>query len=347
MLFSFSPMRTLFVFFLAFAVVSPTWAQQHFTNCLTNNVNDAVVVIPTDAVTALGADGDSLQTGDEVAAYSNDGQCAGMAVWDATQSAVSFPVADRDSTAAILNGYEVGETLKFRIWSQSADQEVKATASYTCTLLSCRSDGAYEREAIYEVSALDASSPLPVELTTFEATRRSQSVVLEWQTASESNNSGFQVQHKAASATSWSTLSFVEGAGTTTTPQQYRYEYDKADYGTHQFRLVQIDRDGSETVSKSVELEYTLDRAYEISKISPNPVRQSGSVDVTVKESQHVTVRLYDVLGRAQGILLDRTLPADRTETIQIEGQGLPSGQYFVRVQGASFQITRRLTLVK
>ena len=66
-----------------------------------------------------------------------------------------------------------------------------------------------------------------------------------------------------------------------------------------------------------------------------------------MKESQHVTVRLYDVLGRAQGILLDRTLPADRTETIQIEGQGLPSGQYFVRVQGASFQITRRLTLVK
>jgi hypothetical protein len=219
--------------------------------------------------------------------------------------------------------------------------------SYDCGLVTCRSDGKYEVGATYEVGEIDASSSLPVELTTFEATRKSQSVVLEWRTASESNNSGFQVQHKGVTASDWSTLSFVEGAGTTTAPQRYQYEYDKVDYGTHQFRLVQVDRDGSETISKSVELEYTLDRAYQISEIYPNPVQQNGTIDVTVKEPQQVTVRLYDILGREQGVLLDRKLPADRTETVQIDGRRLPSGQYFVRIEGTSFQTTRRLTLVK
>jgi hypothetical protein len=344
---SLRPARILILFALSFAVVSATWAQQHFTSCLSSNVNDAVVVIPTDANVTLGTAGDSLSTGDEIAVYSDDGECAGMAIWDGAKSAVSFAVADRDSTAGLLTGYVTGEPLKFRVWLQSSDEEAEASVSYTCSLPTCRSDGKYEPGATYEVTDLDASSSLPVELTTFEATRSNQSVVLEWRTASESNNSGFEVQHKNVSTDTWSTLSFVEGAGTTTRPQQYSYEYEKVDYGTHQFRLVQVDRDGSQTISKSVELAYTLDRAYEISEVYPNPIRQNGSLDVTVKEAQHVTVRLYDILGRAQGVLLDRKLPADRTETVQIDGRRLPSGQYFVRVQGNSFQATRKMTLVK
>jgi hypothetical protein len=344
------PHRSLCLVFttlLLLGLSSPAWAQQHFTNCITNSTDDATVVLPADASVSLG-NGDNLSTGDEIALFSDDGQCAGAAVWDAEKTAVSISVADRDSVAGVTAGYERGETLKYRIWRASDDQVFEvSSASYTCSLPPCRTDGVYERDAVYELSGLDASSALPVELTDFAATRSGQSVVLKWNTASETNNSGFKVQHKTERSASWSTLSFVEGAGTTTQPQSYQYEAGDLPYGTHEFRLAQIDRDGTRNTTETVEVALSLDSGYEISKIYPNPIRQSGTVDVTVKESQSVVVRLYDILGREQRVLFDRTLPGDQTESIQLTPDRLPSGQYFLRVEGEDFQVTRRMTVVK
>jgi hypothetical protein len=326
---------------------SPAWAQQHYTNCLSNNANDATVIIPSDAAVTLGS-GDSLSTGDEIALYSNDGRCAGIGVWDSSKTALSIAVADRDNTAGVTEGYETAEELKYRIWRKSDGQEFQvASVAYSCSLPGCKSDGLYERDALFEVETLDASSALPVELASFEATHRGRAVELRWRTVSETNNSGFKVQHKARSQGSWSTLTFVEGAGTTSRPQAYQYEAANLEYGTHQFRLVQIDQDGSRNETKPVGVELKLDRAYEISKVSPNPVRQSGTVNLTVQKTQHVTVRLYDLLGRKQGVLFDRSLSSDQTTQIQVRTDLLPNGRYFLQVDGEDFQTTRRFTVVK
>jgi hypothetical protein len=325
----------------------PAWAQQHFTDCLSNTANDATVVLPDDATIAFG-DGTGLQSGDEVALVSDDGACAGVAVWDTSRSAVAITVADRDSVAGVTSGYEAGEELKYRIWRSSDGQEVDMrSASYTCSLAGCRSDGVYERNAVYEVTKLETASSLPVELATFEATRSGQAVVLQWRTASETNNTGFEVQHKAPSNGTWSTLSFVEGAGTTTAPQDYRYRAEDLDYGDHEFRLAQIDRDGSVNRTKTVAVELSLDRPYVISKVYPNPVTQSGHLDLTVQESQKVVVRIYDLMGRDHGTLYDRTLPANQTTTVRLTPSRLSSGQYFLRIQGDRFRVTRRMTVVK
>ncbi len=342
-------LRAGLAFLLTLLLLPATaWAQEHFTDCLDNTVDNANVIIPTDANVTLGDDGDELQTGDEVALFSNDGRCAGVGVWDTEAQGVAVTVASVDSTAEILEGYEAGESLKYRIWRQADNQEYDVSSvSYDCTLPECRSDGKYERDALYEVSSLDASSALPVELTSFEASRASESVILEWKTASETNNSGFKVQHKTDADDSWSTLSFVEGAGTTSSPQSYEYEAEDLEYGDHQFRLAQIDRDGTQHPSKTVEVEFTLDGAYDISEVAPNPVRNAGTFELTVKETQQVAIRLYDVLGRKQRVLLDETVPGDQTETLRLDTGRLPSGQYFVRIEGEDFQVTRRVTIVK
>lgn len=349
MVFSIPSARSLLLaVLLSVGLPSTAWAQQHFTNCIDNNTNDATVIIPSDATVSIG-NGDSLSVGDEIALFSNDGQCAGVIVWDSTNAAAAISVADRDSIAGFFEGYETGERLKYRIWRKSDNQEFEvSSASYTCTLLNCREDGLHERNAVYEVTKLDAStSALPVELTSFAATRSGQKVVLEWSTASETNNSGFKVQHKSRSAGSWSTLSFVEGAGTSSNTQNYRYKADDLGYGTHQFRLRQLDRDGSGSTSKTVEVALTLDQAYKISKVAPNPVRQSGTIDLTVKTTQEVTARLYDVLGREQGVLFKQSLSADQTETIRLNANRFPSGQYFLQIEGEQFQTTRRVTIVQ
>lgn len=333
---------------LAGLLLAPEWthAQQHFTNCLSSDVNDATVIVPDTVAVTLG-ESNSLSTGDEIALFSNDGRCAGVGVWDETEDALSITVVGVDSTADIVEGYETEEELKYRIWRQSDGTEFEvSSAAYTCSLPNCRSDGLYGSDAIYEVSALDASSALPVELSRFQGTRDGEAVILEWETASETNNSGFKVQQQTADGT-WSTLSFVEGAGTVSSPQSYQYEASDLDYGTHQFRLTQVDNDGSESPSKTVEVKLSLETAYSASNVYPNPVRQAGSLDLTVKKGQQVVIRLYDVLGREQGVLVNRELPPNQTKTLQLTPEDLPSGQYFLRIEGETFQATRRLTIVR
>jgi hypothetical protein len=68
---------------------------------------------------------------------------------------------------------------------------------------------------------------------------------------------------------------------------------------------------------------------------------------MTVRETQHVSVDAYDVLGRRVATIYHGRLPANRTERLRLEGHRLPSGLYFVRAVGDDFSITRRVTLVR
>ncbi|MFQ3598963.1 MAG: hypothetical protein SNJ66_11570, partial [Chloroherpetonaceae bacterium] len=90
--------------------------------------------------------------------------------------------------------------------------------------------------------ASDASNQLPVELTSFTARKSEQGVELAWQTASEQNNAGFEVERKSEGAT-WNTLGFVRGNGTTTEAQSYSF-LDNSASGKVQYRLKQVDFDG-------------------------------------------------------------------------------------------------------
>ena len=335
---------TLSLFLLL--VPATTWAQTHFTDCVANDANDATVLI-SDSVTVDIGDADSLQTGDEIALFSNDGRCAGVGVWDASSGALSIAVAGVDSTAQLTNTYEVGEPLQFRIWRQSDETVYKTSdVAYDCTLTGCRSDGLYDAEALYEVAELNASS-LPVELTTFEATKRQRAIVLTWRTASETKNAGFEIQHKASGDDAWSSLSFVDGAGTTTSPQTYRYEVEDLGYGKYEFRIKQVDQDGSTSLSTPVQVSLSLEGAYELSELAPNPVRTRGALELTVQKEQHVTVQVYDVLGRRTGTPVDRTMNANQTQTLRLEADGLSTGKYFIRVQGEHFRAHREMTVVK
>ena len=201
-------------------------------------------------------------------------------------------------------------------------------------------------------------TPLPVELTGFTATRSGESVTLQWTTASETNNAGFEVQ-RAEGATdtagttdatdenvSWTTLAFVEGAGTTDQPQSYAFTAD-VPVGTHRFRLRQVDTGGTESFSEPVEVDVTLDKAYQLSQAYPNPMRSQATLDLTVQEAQPVTATVYDLLGRRVETVHRGNVAANTPTELRVSADGLSSGTYFVRVEGESFTATRRLTVVR
>lgn len=339
---------TCIISFLVILLVPVTGrAQDHFTDCIDSDVNDATVVIPSDTALTY-PDGEPLRTGDEVALFSDDGRCAGVAVWDSSKTALSLSVADLDSTAGVLDGYNPRETLKYRVWRASDNEEYEVSSStYACTLPHCRSDGTYERNALYEVSKLKPSSEPRLQLSEWTATERSTGIVLQWRVEDATDVTGFRLEHRADTVETWSKLAFIDAAGPTSSSQDYQYETKNLDYGSHRFRLSQIHRDGSKSTSRSLKVSHTLKSTHDVSKVYPNPVRENGTLKLTVKDPQNIVVRLYDILGRRQAVLLDRRIPGNQTETVHLDFQQTSSGQYFLQVEGKDFQLTRRVVVVR
>jgi subtilisin family serine protease len=195
------------------------------------------------------------------------------------------------------------------------------------------------------VSNLSGLTELPVELAAFGATTSGRTVRLKWKTASETGNAAFEVQQKEEGS-SWSTLGRVEGAGTTTKPQTYTYQARDVGYGEHSFRLRQIDRDGSTTLSKEVTA--VVEPAENLAvETYPNPVSSQATVRVAAGEAQDLSVEVYDLLGRQVARLYEGEVVPSQPKTIRLESSNFSSGTYFLRVQGEAKTKTSRLTIVK
>jgi hypothetical protein len=201
---------------------------------------------------------------------------------------------------------------------------------------------------------IETGGALPVGYDRFDASISERRVALRWETTSETNNSGFYVEHQRLSPTdsttapgAWASLGFVEGANQSDRGQAYRFETSELDYGTHAFRLRQVDVDGTTAFSKTLRARVRLDEAVSVQAPYPNPVRQHATLNVTVRDRQPVRIQLYDVLGRRVGTIMDEELPAQETHTLQIDAQRLASGVYFLRILGDEFATTERMTVVK
>jgi hypothetical protein len=163
------------------------------------------------------------------------------------------------------------------------------------------------------------------------------------------NNAGFEVQHRQneSSPSSWSTLQFVKGAGTTSETTTYTLKTDPLEVGVHQFRLRQVDQDGTSSLSKKASVKVKLNETYQLSDVAPNPVRTSAKLTVTVQEKQRVTVALYNTLGQRVATLYDQAVPANQKQDIRVRAEDRSSGLYILRVKGKTFSGTKRITIVR
>ena len=193
---------------------------------------------------------------------------------------------------------------------------------------------------------------LPVELTDFTAKLDGGDVLLEWETASETNNAGFEIQIKDVGQAeegnaSWERVAFVEGNGTTPDAQRYRYIVTALTPGAYAFRLKQIDFDGAFSYSGAVNVAYALEEGYIITDPHPNPFNPETQFELVVQRAQMVNVSVYDMLGRRIEVLFQGVVEAQENKMLMFSGGNIPSGFYFIRVQGDTFADTRRVHLIK
>jgi hypothetical protein len=145
-------------------------------------------------------------------------------------------------------------------------------------------------------------------------------------------------------------MGFVESkadGGTTTEAQSYRYAVEDLSVGTHQFRLKQVDLDGSSEIHGPINVDVQMQEALKLTPPAPNPVSSTATLSFAVKEKAQAIVAVYDMLGRKAATLFDGSPTPRESNRLQLDVSSLSSGSYLIRLRADGQTETRRMTVVK
>ncbi len=188
---------------------------------------------------------------------------------------------------------------------------------------------------------------IPVELTAFTASTSNGKVTLNWSTATETNNSGFEVQRELEN-TAWERIGFVDGHGTTTEIQSYQYIDNISDIQANSlaYRLKQMDYDGSYEYSDVVEVTNLAPTDYALQQNYPNPFNPVTTITYSLPIKSQVELVIYNALGETVTQIVNEEKEAGRYK-VKFSATTLPSGIYFYRIQAGSFVETKKMILMK
>jgi hypothetical protein len=173
----------------------------------------------------------------------------------------------------------------------------------------------------------------PVELTSFRSDVIDKTVRLQWTTATELNNYGFEIE-RSTDRENWEVLDFVSGHGTTFTPKKYSYVDEDPNWSSNVnfYRLRQVDRDGTWEHSGIVR----ADRAGELPlsvelTTYPQPFSNELQVQIRSEEAKVLRITLYNNVLQSVATIFDGT--AQGVVSVAMPTADLLEGNYFLVVQ--------------
>ncbi len=193
-----------------------------------------------------------------------------------------------------------------------------------------------------------SATALPVTLTSFTVTLQNNTPHLQWQTASEVNSKGFNVQRSEISNQNsvWKTIGFVASKNSTSNyTQNYSFIDKSAMSGKNTYRLQQIDNDGKTQYSQEYSIT-VVPGEYFVSESYPNPFNPTTSINYQIPTNNLVTLKVYNLLGEEIATLVNEEKPAG-TYNVNFDGSSLPSGMYFYKLNAGKFSETKKMMLLK
>lgn len=269
-------------------------------------------------------------------------------------------VTGNTGTAGGLSDSEYG-TIKYSpsgdsLWFITKDPTTPGSADYpTAHVLHANGDlyvtGYQDLSGpgvLITVKYTQSDDPVPVELVAFDGIVDAGIVRLAWQTLTETNNAGFEVQRRVDEAGAWTVLGFVEGAGTTAEPQTYRFADRALPVGaaTLTYRLRQVDLDGTAALSPAVEVVVGRAAAFAFHPPFPNPSPDAVTLRYELPQRAPVRLTLYNLLGQRVATLVDATEPPGRKE-VRVDLRRLAAGLYIAVLDTGDTHAVRRIVVVK
>lgn len=216
-----------------------------------------------------------------------------------------------------------------------------------------RTDGSQNLDGWYvdNVKISVYNSIVPVELVSFNASLIDNGVKLNWITATEINNMGFDVERSLTPFLSngegeWEKIGFVNGNGTSTQVQTYTFTDNNSVNGKSLYRLKQIDFDGSFEYSNIVEVEFGLLTEYILEQNYPNPFNPVTKITYSLPNEGLVTIKLYDVLGNEVATLVNETKTSGKYE-VEFNASGLSSGMYFYKLEVGNYSDIKKMIVLR
>lgn len=196
---------------------------------------------------------------------------------------------------------------------------------------------------------------LPVELLDLAGREDNGRAYLTWATAMEKNNQGFYVERRSAADVDgfFEKLGFVPGKGNADVRTSYAYTDRSVTPGTYQYRLVQLDLDGAEKISNTVEVGISDPNSSELAQNFPNPFqpKEKTEINFVLTTGGETKLVVYNSLGQQVRLLVDGVKSAG-SHRIYFDGKDdagneLATGTYLYKLTNGSFTANRKLTISK
>ncbi|MBV6479660.1 MAG: hypothetical protein HGGPFJEG_02447 [Ignavibacteria bacterium] len=188
---------------------------------------------------------------------------------------------------------------------------------------------------------------LPVELISFIANSTNRNVTLNWSTATEVNNAGFDIERKSVSSSEWTKIGNVAGNGTTSNPQSYTYTDRNLSAGSYNYRLKQIDYNGNfEYFNLGTEVEVGNPTDYALSQNYPNPFNPTTKINFDLAKEGFVSIKVFDNLGKEVATLVNE-FKNTGYYTVEFDARNLTSGMYYYRMEVNGFTKVHKMSLIK
>jgi hypothetical protein len=232
--------------------------------------------------------------------------------------------------------------------SRSVDGLSTTTTGYGTIFRSCWGSGYTANsgsQGNFSIVRITADDPVPVELTSFTAYASGKNVLLEWTTATELNNSGFEVQRRMIDS-EYEAVGFVAGSGSTSEQRDYLFSDVNVPDGKYFYRLKQIDFNGVFDYSNEIEVEVNAPVEFSLDQNYPNPFNPSTTINYSIAEPTIVKIAVYNLLGQEVALIVNEYKEAGQYN-VRFDASALTSGAYFYTIETQQFKQTRKMLLAK
>jgi len=193
----------------------------------------------------------------------------------------------------------------------------------------------------------DIESSLPVEMNLFTSSINKNNIRLNWQTGSEFNNLGFDIERSDNKNSEFKKIGFVTGFGNSNLSKNYSFEDKNLVKGKYKYRLRQIDFNGNyRYYTLGQELIIGIPDGFSISQNYPNPFNPKTKIDYRIAKDSKVIIKLYDITGKEVNTLVNEYKPADYY-SLEFDGSNLASGIYFYRIIAGDYLKQLKMIIVK
>lgn len=186
---------------------------------------------------------------------------------------------------------------------------------------------------------------VPIELTSFSAVVRGTNAELSWITATETNNKGFEVERMIAGG-NFKKVGYIEGSGTTTESKAYAFIDTRLNTGTYNYRLKQIDFDGTCDYSDNINAVINAPSTFALEQNYPNPFNPSTTIRFSIPVESNVRLNVFNALGQEVAQIINERLKEGYHE-VSFDATALTSGIYFYRLESDKFVETKKMILLK